>query len=92
MAIPKKLEFGARYAVVDGDSNAPDSETTEIRGVMNYYWFADNLKLHFDLGTVEYQPNAPGRNVNGVTLDTGTRLVATDVTDLVARVQVQFAF
>jgi len=92
MAIPKKLEFGLRYAVVDGNTDLDDAETTEIRGVMNYYWWGDNLKVHFDLGTLSYEANAPGRFVNGVTLDTGTRLVPGEVTDLVARVQVQFGF
>jgi len=92
MAIAKKLEFGVRYAVVDADSDAPDSETEEIRGVVNYYWWGDNLKATLDVGVVDYQPNAPGRNANGVTLDTGTRLVAGDVSDTVARFQLQFAF
>jgi phosphate-selective porin OprO/OprP len=92
MTIPKRLELGARYAVVDANTDAAGSEATEIRGVGNWYWWGDSLKATFDLGTVEYEPNAPGRNTNGVTLDTGTRLVAGDVKDWVARFQIQFGF
>jgi phosphate-selective porin len=93
MAIPKKLEFGARYAVADADSDADDEgAVTEIRGVADYYWWSDNLKATLDLGVLDFEPNSPGRNTNGVTLDTGTRLVPGDVTDWVARFQIQFGF
>ncbi len=91
-AIPQKLELGARYAEVDGDTNAPTGKATETRGVVSYYWKGHNLKLLFDLGTLAFQAGAPGRDVNGSTLATGTRLVPGDVTDKVGRLQVQLAF
>ncbi len=91
-AIPQKLDFALRYAVVDGDTDSPDGEVTETRGLVAYYWKGHNLKLQFDLGTLEYEPSAPGRNTSGATLASGTRLVADNVTDTVARVQVQLAF
>jgi hypothetical protein len=91
-AIPQKLEFGARYAEVDGDTNSPTGKATETRGLVSYYWKGHNLKLLFDFGTLGYQAGAPGRNVNGSTLATGTRLVPGDVTDKVGRLQVQLAF
>ncbi len=92
MALPKKLEFGLRYAEVDGDTNRPDGKATEARGVVNYYWWGHNLKLQFDLGTLEFQANAPGRNVSGLALAEGVRLVPGDVSDFVARAQLQFNF
>jgi len=91
-AIPQKLDFGLRYAVVDSNTNAPDGAVTEIRGVGSYFWKGHNLKLLLDLGTLEYEPNAPGRTTSGATTTKGTRLVSGDVTDTVARLQVQLAF
>lgn len=91
-AIPQKLEFGARYAEVDGDTDSPTGKATETRGLVAYYWNGHKLKLLFDLGTLEFEAGAPGRNVNGSTLATGTRLVPGDVTDTVGRLQVQLAF
>lgn len=86
MAIPEKLEFGVRYAVVDGNEDVPGSELTESRLGANWYLKKHNLKVQFDVGQVEYEPNAPGR---------GTRLASAtglDVKDKQARLQVQLAF
>jgi hypothetical protein len=91
-AIPQKLEFGARYAVVDGDTDRSDGEVTETRALVNYYWWGHNLKLQFDVGMLDFQANAPGRLLNTVSLVDGERLVAGDVTDTVARLQLQFNF
>lgn len=88
----RTMEFGLRYAVVDSDTNAATGTATESRGVFNYYWMAQRLKLQFDLGTLDFEAGAPGRNVSGATLATGVRLVPGDVTDTVARLQVQFNF
>ncbi len=91
-AVPQKLEFGARYAEVDGDTHRPDGKVSETRIVANYYWSGNGLKLHFDVGTLAYQANAPGRIVSLISFADGARLVAGDVTDKVARLQLQFSF
>ena len=91
-AIPKKLEFGARYAEVDGDTRSPDGKTTETRVVANYYWLGNGLKLHFDVGTLGFQANAPGRLTSANSSAEGARLVSGDVTDKVARLQLQVSF
>lgn len=92
MAVPQKLEFGLRYAEVDGDTSRPDGKATETRGLVNYYWWGHNLKLQFDVGTLDFQDSAPGRNVSLTALTEGVRLVAGDVSDTVARLQLQFNF
>jgi hypothetical protein len=50
------------------------------------------VKIQVDLGTLDFEAGAPGRNTSGATTATGTRLVAGDVTDTVARIQAQFQF
>jgi hypothetical protein len=88
----RTMEFGLRYAVVDADTNAATGTATEMRGVFDYYWPLQRLKLQLDLGTLDFEAGAPGRNVSGATTATGVRLVPGDVTDTVARLQVQFNF
>lgn len=92
MAIPQKLELGARYAEVDGDTDRPDGKGTETQGFLGYYWWGHNLKLQLSVGTFDYQPGAPGRLGNPISLTDGARLVPGDVTDTVARLQLQFNF
>ncbi len=88
----RTMELGLRYAAVDADTDVSTGALTELRGVFDYYWTAQRLKLQIELGTLDFEPGAPGRNVSGATTTTGTRLVAGDVTDTVARIQLQFNF
>ena len=58
-------------------------------------WIANSqtqLLQRLRRGMRRFEAGAPGRNVNGSTLATGTRLAPGDVTDKVGRLQVQLAF
>lgn len=87
-AIPQKLEFGLRYAMVDGDTDASNAQATEARFGINYYILKNNLKLQADYVRLDYEPSAPGRS-------TDSRLpaaVGADLTDNQIRIQAQLAF
>lgn len=87
-AIPQKLELGLRYAMVDGDTDASNAQTTESRFGINYYILKNNLKLQADFVRLDFEPGAIGRS-------TSSRLPAAagqDLTDNQIRIQAQLAF
>lgn len=87
-AIPQKLELGLRYALVDGDTDASNAQSTESRFGVNYYILKHNLKLQADFVRLEFEPEAIGRS-------NSSRLPAAagqDVTDNQIRIQAQLAF
>lgn len=83
VAIPRQLEFGARYAVVDPNRAVDDDGKNETRVVVNWYMKGHMLKTQFELGQLRYDAASPDR---------GTRLTAGSVTDRQLRVQLQISF
>lgn len=95
MLVPRRLEAGIRYADVDADTDLEDSDVTELRGVIGYYWQAHNLKLQGDVGQVGYGANASALSLRarqGLP-PLGPRLVSGEsLRDTQVRVQLQIAF
>ena len=86
-AIPKKLELGVRYALLDGNTDLADAKTSETRFGINYYIVKNNLKLQADFAQFDYDPNGLLRGSSRLPEATGQ-----DLTDRVVRVQAQLAF
>jgi phosphate-selective porin len=95
MVLPRTTEVGIRYARIAGDTNVDDAESTELRGVVSYFWQAHNLKLQADAGTIGFGANfaqLSSRARQGLPA-LGSRLVSgTDLSDTQVRVQLQLAF
>jgi hypothetical protein len=95
MLVPRTTEVGVQYARVLGDASIDDAAVAELRGVVNYYWNAHNLKLQGDVGQVSYQAGYAGlapRALLGLPA-LGRRLVtATDLADTQVRVQLTLIF
>jgi len=95
MVIPKTLELGLRYAMIEPDEDTDNAEVTEARFVVGYFWHGHNLKFQADVGQVEY-----GENVGSLSAlaarglpSLGSRLVTgEELSDLQVRAQVQLAF
>jgi phosphate-selective porin len=95
MVIPKTLELGLRYAMIDPDEDTDDAGISEARLVFGYFWHGHNLKFQADIGEVEYKENYGSLSLlaaRGLPL-LGLRLVSgEELTDLQFRAQVQLAF
>lgn len=95
MLRPRRLEVGILFASITPDVDVDDAETTELRGVVGYYWQAHNLKLQADVGQVGYSENfgtLSARARQGL-LAPGPRLVSgQSLHDTQVRVQLQIAF
>ena len=95
MLVPRKVDVGVLVARVDPDTAIDDSDVSEWRAVLGYFWQAHNLKLQADAGRVEYGPRfstLPSRARQGMP-SLGTRLVSgAALSDTQVRVQLQLAF
>ena len=86
MLIPKVLEVGARYAVIDHNTDLDDTSTSEARLVVGYFWKGHNLKLQGDVGQLSYDAASPDRSSDN-------RLVSgQSYDDTQVRLQLQLAF
>lgn len=56
--IPKRVELAGRYALVNPD--ARNNKQQEIRGAINWFLFAHNMKLQTDFGTIMTQQAVGG--------------------------------
>jgi hypothetical protein len=95
MVIPKTLELGLRYAMIEPDEDTDDADVSEARLVFGYFWHGHNLKFQADVGQVEYKENVgtlsalAARGLPSL----GSRLVTgEELSDLQFRAQVQLAF
>jgi phosphate-selective porin len=95
MALPKVVEAGILWAEIRGDTDIDDAQVNELRGVLNYYFQAHNLKLQADIGRLAYGGNFSSLSVRarlGLPLP-GDRLVSNEaLSDVQLRVQLQLAF
>lgn len=95
MLAPRRVEAGLLFARITPDSEIDDAEITELRGVVNYYWRAHNLKLQADIGQLGYGENfgaVSSRARQGLP-SLGPRLVSGEkLTDTQLRVQMQVSF
>lgn len=94
MVLPD-VEVGLRYARIAGDTHLSDSDVTELRGVVGYFWQGHNLKLQGDVGRLGYGAGygaLSSRARQGLPA-LGPRLVSgRDLSDTQVRVQLQVAF
>jgi phosphate-selective porin OprO/OprP len=95
MLVPRRVEVGARWSTVDGDTTVADSGVSDIRGVVGYFWRGHDLKLQADAGQVRYGAgfaSMSGRARQGLP-GLGTRLVSGEaLADFQLRVQMQLTF
>ena len=95
MIVPRTTEVGVQYARVTGDTSVDDADTTELRGMVSYYWQAHNLKLQADIGRLGYESafaTLPARARQGLTA-LGPRLVTgEELADVQLRVQLTLIF
>ena len=95
MLVPRKVELGAMYAWIDGDTDVDDAAVREVRGVFGYYWQGHGLKVQADAGQVLYgerYSSLSARARQGLPV-LGPRLVSgTAFSDTQVRVQLQLAF
>lgn len=94
MIVPKVVDIGLLYARITPDTEIDDADTTELRGVVGYFWQAHGLKLQADVGTLGYGSRfstLPSRARQGLTA-LGTRLSDGAFRDTQVRVQFQLAF
>ena len=94
MIVPKLVDIGLLYARITPDTEVDDAETTELRGVVGYFWQAHGLKLQADVGTLGYGSRfatLPSRARQGLTA-LGTRVSSGAFRDTQVRVQFQLAF
>jgi len=56
--IPKRVELAGRYALVNPDGK--NNKQQEVRGAINWFLFAHNMKLQTDFGTIMTQQAAGG--------------------------------
>ena len=94
MVIPKTMEIGLLYARITPDTGVSDADTSELRGVVGYYFQAHGLKLQADAGTLGYESHfssLSARARQGLTA-LGTRTSTGAFNDLQVRVQFQLAF
>jgi hypothetical protein len=94
MVLPD-VEVGLRYARVAGDTHLSDSDLTELRGVVGYFWQGHNLKVQGDVGRLGYGAGygaLSSRARQGLPA-LGPRLVSgRGLSDTQVRVQLQVAF
>jgi len=86
VGVGEHLEFGARYAEVDSNTDVDNDKLKETRAVGTYYIKGHNAKVMLEIGQLAYEALAPGR---------GTRLASAagqEVKDKSARLQVQLLF
>ncbi len=86
MVLARRLELAARYSEVDPSRSVVGDHQSELRGGINYYWKAHNLKLQTDAARLTFEPNAPGR-VNRLPDATGRKLA-----DFQLRLQLQLYY
>lgn len=95
MVVPRRIEVGARFSSVDGDTRVDDSNVSEIRGVVGYFWRGHDLKLQADAGQVRYGEGfgaMSARARQGLPA-LGPRLVTGEaLADFQIRVQMQLTF
>jgi phosphate-selective porin OprO/OprP len=92
--VPKTVEVGVLYARITPDTEVDDAETSELRGVVGYYWQAHGLKLQADAGALGYGSRfstLSSRARQGLTA-LGTRTSTGSFRDTQVRVQFQLAF
>ena len=95
MVVPRTTEVGIRYASIEGDTSRDDSEVSELRGVVGYYWQGHNLKLQTDFGRTQFGAGFAGLSdvARQGLPPLGTRLVTGQtLSDMDRRVQLQVAF
>jgi phosphate-selective porin len=95
MPIPRRVEVGVLYGLVNGNTAVDDADVSELRGVFGYYFQSHSLKLQADAGQVGYgarYATLSSRARQGLP-SLGTRLASgRSLSDTQVRVQFQLAF
>ena len=95
MIVPRRVELGALYGWIDGDTTVDDAAVQEWRAVFGYYWQAHGLKLQADAGQLRYgaaYSSLSARARQGLPA-LGARLVTNQaLADTQVRIQMQLAF
>ena len=94
MLVPKRMEVGVLYGQITPDTEVDDADTTELRGVIGYYFQGHGLKLQAAGGTLGYEDRfstLSARARQGLT-PLGQRLSSGSFRDTQVRVQFQLAF